>query len=103
MAEKLSELPVKSDTQLNTQESSIMKKYFKKGNDDEEIPAKNEKTWSSTLKFIGYACLLFILVINPFTLSFIGMIPYCADNFIATMAVVLFLFALGIGILYRFF
>lgn len=107
--DRLSDLPVKSDTVKTPEEEAIMGQLFPSNNtttrppvnnrsvnnemmQDEDVPDEPKKS-KINWKLIGLACVIFVFLANPWVDSLMCKIPYCGSNSISLMGVKLLLFA----------
>lgn len=79
----------------NVNDKDVMKKYF-----GEPAPIKPNK---STIKVLGYALLLFILLANPWVDTLFCKLPYCGVNNISVFGTKCLLFTFLFMIMYSFF
>ena len=112
--DKLTDLPVKSDTVKTKDESEIMDQLFPRGARSEgssapragEAPAADSTQASMrsklNLKMIGLASLLFVALANPWIDNLFCKLPYCGDNALAVMGVKVLIFIIVLVIINLF-
>jgi hypothetical protein len=97
--EKLSDLPTKQDTEMTSQESSVMQKYF---NPKQTATGNNSPM---NYKLIGYSILMFVLLANPWIDPMLAKLPFInsGESNITIFGVKILVFAIILFILYKFF
>jgi hypothetical protein len=95
----LSSLPTKDHDDMSSHEKNTMQRFFG-GGTESSTPSKSKP---STLKLIGYATVLFVLLANPYIDGILCHVPYCEDNEMVLFLFKTLLFALLFFMIYYFF
>lgn len=95
----LSDLPVVKEEQ-SPQEKAIMSKYF---GVDTSSPSSSQSGpgWGTSLKIVGMATLVYLLVSNPFTEKLLRHIPY-TDSPAGSVGIKVLLFFIVFLLISRF-
>ena len=92
--DRLSDLPVNNNVQMNQQEAEVMGQYFKRGEGD-----SGSRGWKANTKIILIASASFIFIANPWIDKLIAGL-YDFGNNIIVMLVKTVLFALIFSVLF---